>query len=58
MKNRWKSLSIVFMALAAFSALGVNCALAQAPGSVRGQVTDPSAAVVPNTTIQAVSYTI
>jgi hypothetical protein len=52
MKNRWKSLSIVFMALAAFSALGVNCALAQAPGSVRGQVTDPSAAVVPNTTIQ------
>ena len=52
MKNRWKSLLIVFAALAAFSALGVNCALAQAPGSVRGQVTDPSAAVVPNTTIQ------
>lgn len=52
MKNRWKTLWIVFAALAAFSAIGANQALAQTPGSLRGQVTDPSAAVVPNTTIQ------
>src|SRR5689334_128542 len=52
MKNRWKTLLIVFAALAAISVFGVNEALAQAPGSVRGQVTDPSAAVVPNTNIQ------
>ena len=52
MKNRWKTLLIVFAALAAISGFGVNQALAQTPGSVRGQVTDPSAAVVPNTNIQ------
>jgi len=57
MKIRWKSLLIVFAALAAFSALGVSEALAQAPGSLRGQVTDPSAAVVPNTTIQVTGAT-
>ncbi|HWD98438.1 MAG TPA: carboxypeptidase regulatory-like domain-containing protein [Bryobacteraceae bacterium] len=51
MKNRWK-LFIVFTALAALSALLPVRALAQTPGSLRGQVTDPSAAVVPNTTVQ------
>ncbi|HEX6773310.1 MAG TPA: hypothetical protein VF126_14870, partial [Acidobacteriaceae bacterium] len=52
MKNRWKTVLIVFAALAALSLFGINEALAQTPGSLRGQVTDPSAAVVPNTTVQ------
>ena len=52
MKNCWKKVWIVFAALAALSLLGVGQALAQTPGSLRGQVTDPSAAVVPNTTVQ------
>ncbi len=52
MKNGFMRLLCLLAVFAAAALIAPERGLAQTPGSLRGQVTDPSAAVVPNTTIQ------